>query len=101
MKEFATRHIVLDEEKRAWPQVLFLGAHTDDDAMFRLTVLLNEYGIGVTIATLTNSDARNLPLYTPEELAEKRWKEVKASGKEGGVTEVWRLESPDGKLHAF
>lgn len=98
MKEFAIRQEVLNLERAALPQVLFVGGHTDDDAMFRLTNALANRNIGVTIATLTDSGARDLSKYTREELPDVRWGESIRSGKVGGVARVTRLESPDGKL---
>ncbi len=99
--EFSTRRQTLHPERTKWPQVMFLGAHTDDDAMFRLTNKLAEQKIGVTIATLTNSDARNISGFTHEQLAGERWKEAITSGVIGGVAEVRRLEVYDGLLHKY
>lgn len=102
MKEFETRQFVLDKEKITWPQIVFWGAHIDDDAMFGLIGSLEEVGIGVTIATLTNSDARGLTNYTPEELRERRWEvEAKAAGEEAHVAEIRMLAAPDSKLHLY
>ncbi|MGH7203613.1 MAG: PIG-L deacetylase family protein [Candidatus Levyibacteriota bacterium] len=101
MKEFARRQEVIREDRRTWQQVAFVGGHTDDDAMFRLTNTLAQQNIGVTILTLTNSDARNLPNYEPEQLAKERWEEAIISGDIAGITEVRRIEIPDGKLSQF
>ena len=98
MKEYEVRRAVINPDKQKLPQVMFLGGHTDDDAMFKLTAELGKRNIGVTIATLTNSDGRDLPRYQPEELAEVRWGEAITSGMTGGITEVRRIEIPDGRL---
>ncbi|MGI8419889.1 MAG: PIG-L deacetylase family protein [Candidatus Levyibacteriota bacterium] len=101
MKEFARRQKVIREDRRNWDQAVLIGGHTDDDAMFRLTNTLARQKIGVTILTLTNSDARNLPNYEPEQLAKVRWEEASASGVVAGITEVRRIEIPDGRLYQF
>lgn len=101
MKEFATRHVVLDKERTGWQQVMFIGGHTDDDAMFRLTSSLAKQKIGVTIATLTNSDARDPNRLDPDQLVETRWNEALRSGRIGGVAQVKRLEAPDGRLRLY
>lgn len=101
MKEFGTRHAVLDKERTGWQQVMFVGGHTDDDAMFRLTSSLAEQNIGVTIATLTNSGARDPKRLDPDQLADTRWNEAMRAGRIGGVAQVKRLEAPDGKLRFY
>lgn len=101
MKEFATRHAVLNTERTQWKQVLFKGAHTDDEVMFRLTNLLAKHKIGVTIATGTDSGGRDLPLYTREEQPEVRWEEALRSGAVSGVAQVRRKEAPDGRYREF
>ncbi len=101
MKEFEIRSKVINSEKKKLPQVMFLGGHTDDDAMFKLSTELGKRNIGVTIATLTNSDGRNLPQYQPEELAQVRWDEAISSAQMGGITEVRRIEIQDGHLENY
>ncbi len=93
MREFEVRKAVINPNKRTRPQFLFLGAHTDDDAMAKLTAVLDQRGFGMTIGTMTDSAK-----YDNEDLVIPRWHEAIASGKIGGITEVHRLESPDGRL---
>jgi LmbE family N-acetylglucosaminyl deacetylase len=92
-------HEVINKRKLALPQVVVVGAHTDDDAMFNLTTDLGKRGYGVTIATLTNSDNRKLPGIEPEELIDIRWTEAINSGRRAGITQVLRARNiGDGRL---
>lgn len=93
MREFEVRRAIITPEKKDRPQFLFLGAHTDDDAMARLTAVLDDKGYGMTIGTMTDSAK-----YNTEDLIVPRWKEALTSGKVGGITEVRRMEAPDGSL---
>ncbi len=95
MREFEIRQAIITPEKTDRPQFLFLGAHTDDDAMMKLTAVLDEEGFGLTIGTMTNSANYD------EDLIDTRWDEALRSGRVGGITAVHRMEAEDGSLRNY
>lgn len=92
MREFEVRQAMITPRKVDHQQFLFLGGHTDDDAMAKLTAVLNANGYGLSIGTMT--DSANYDPMMPS----IRWDEQIAAGEVGEVTEVRRMESPDGSL---
>lgn len=95
MREFEVKQAIIHPDKKDRPQFLFLGAHTDDDAMGKLTSVLDEGGFGLTIGTLTDSSNYDY------DLSNIRWQEAIDSGIKGGITEVHRMEAPDGSLRHY
>lgn len=95
-------HHVVDTRKLGAPRRgILVEAHADDRTMARVTAALAQQDIALTIVTLTDGSARNVPQYTPEQLTNVRWDESKAHAEIVNAAQVFQSDIPDGQLPRY